>query len=380
MFNQEKRIGSAMEKITNIKIISFRIYGTNDYFSDSDNREQAKCLETIVMQNFPKKDWETSCYFGEIPDDIVQYKHSFDGYNLFAIKTLFRQLNTLKTKEEQLNECITEVKSRSTIFTEYKYYITISIQREIDLKRYKLIKNDNALDVKASLECLKEQKNKMKFPEILDKVVFSLINEIDQSFFIKPIIEENLLILNDVRALGNIRAKMTGSLTNSKPYKKINTNEVEERINKITSSHNNWINSIIHWHLSMLKEKDKWKKFYFGFVFLEIMTHKAFEKIYRENLFDVLKKDNEGYDKFIKIPISDIISEDANKVTLMAKFSFVAGILHPINYSNDLSNFKKCKKIRDKISHGDVVEIDVLPLKEMNSLVEFYSREMLNLL
>src|SRR5690606_36024913 len=135
-----------------------------------------------------------------------------------------------------------------------------------------------------------------------------------------------------------------GSLTVNQLYKKIDTKEVKERINKIVSSRNNWINSIIHWYLSMLNEKDKWKKFYFGFVFLEIMTHKIFEKIYDGDLFDVLKKINGGYDKFTRIPISDIISDDANRVTLMAKFSFVAGVLHPGNYSNDVSNFKTCKK------------------------------------
>src|SRR5690606_17835504 len=138
-----------MEKINNIKIISFRIYGSNDYFSDPENRDQVKCLDTIGLPDFPKKNWRTSCNFGVVPDEIIRYKQSFDGLNSWAIKKMFNLLDSSKTKEEQLSDCISELASRSTIFNDYRHYTTISIQREIDFKRYGLIKTEDNLNVQA---------------------------------------------------------------------------------------------------------------------------------------------------------------------------------------------------------------------------------------
>jgi hypothetical protein len=127
----------------------------------------------------------------------------------------------------------------------------------------------------------------------------------------------------------------------------------------------------------MIREEDKWKKFYFGFVCLEILTKKICKRILQDNQFDIRLKNSEGYDKFVKIPISDIIPEDTNRMSIAAQFSFVAGMLNPEKYSNDVSIFIKCKKARDTMSHDEIISVEELPIAELGILLDTYIQKMM---
>ncbi|GAB6285243.1 MAG: hypothetical protein STSR0009_14440 [Methanoregula sp.] len=395
-----------MEKleIVSLKMLCYRVYATNDCFYDPDDSKKIKPLLPLIINDFPDKEWKLTCFFGEVPEEIKNVHNSVKGFGLLCIQMIGNALDNTKPALEYLEECIHKVKSESTVFTEYKWYIVEVFEKDIDIQKCEIVdpdsgeteyniskftSEDTMLDrnfvypaAKVTLfggellNFLAKEKEKIKSPELFDKISICLMTELPTYFFTKLIDQGCALIINGTYVVGKPNFTCTANLEVLKKYKLLDQDKLISLIKQKGPGLNKWLNSVSHWYMAMIREEDKWKKFYFGFICLEILTHKMFKKIYQNNQFDVHLKNNEGYDKLVEIPISDIIPEDINRMTIAAKFSFVAGVLNPEKYSNDRLIFKKCKDARDKISHGEIITIEELPVAELGTLLEFYTQKM----
>jgi len=395
-----------MEKqdVVTLKMLCYRVYATNDCFSDPDDSNKIKPLSPLIINDYPDKDWKFTCFFGEVPDEIKQAHYSVKGFGILCIQSLGNVVDNTKTAEEHLKECIFKMKSESTVFTDYKWYTVEVFEKDVDISKVDVFNpnsemaEDNSSDSTSDdtvfdrnfvypfakeklyggelLNFLAREKEKINFPELFDKITLCLTIEIPTYFFTKVADEGCVLVINGTNVVGKPKFKTSLDLCVNKQHKCLDQEKITSLIKQKGSGQNKWLNRVSHWYMAMIREEDKWKKFYFSFVCLEILTHKIFKKIDQDQ-FDVHLKNSDGYDKLVKIPISDILPEDTNRLTIAAKFSFVASMLNREKYSDDRLIFKKCKDARDKISHGDIISIEELPVGELGTLLDVYIRKMI---
>ena len=380
------------QNVETLKIICFRIYATNNYFYDPDDSSKIKPLSPIIIQDYPEIDWKFTCFFGEVPDNIKTLHYLIKGYALFSFQMLGlgNYVDNTKTRKEQIEECILKGKSGSTVFTDYKWYTVEVLEKDIDVlncdifdidhdtEKKNLAKISNSIDNVSSKKLMQflttEIKNK-QFSVLFDKITLCLTSEIPNYFFRKLVDSGCVLIMNGTMPLILPKFEMTGDLCVAKKYQNLNQEKISLLIKQKGAIQNKSLNSISYLYLAMMREEDKWKKFLLGFVCLEIITLKIFKKINLDNRYIVHLKNGEGNNKSVDIPIFDVIHMDTNRMPLVAKFSFIAGILNPEKYSDDRLIFIKCKEARDKMGH-DTITTDKLPLSELQTLLDYYIEKM----
>jgi len=384
--------------IRSLKMVYYRIYGTNDFFSDPDDSTKIKPLTPVIINDFPDKKWKFSCFLGEVPEDIKNAFYSTQGLGLLCISSLVNSADGTKTVQELMETCTQKCKSENPIFSKYKWYTVEVFEKEYIVTDKKFIISLDAerkspnISAQESLfdknfvypfakehllfgdllPFLSKERERDNLSDLFNKFTLCLTTEIPYHFFNKIAAEGCVFVVNGSLILGKPKFESYLEIAVNKKYKKIDENKIISLIKKKVTTQNKDLTSISHWYLMMLREEDKWKKFYFGFICLEILTHKLSSKILIENQFDVCLKRETGYDNLVKIPISDVLPEERNRITLASKFSVVAGMLNPEKYSDDVSIFKNCKAVRDKMSHGEMVTEEELPVAELGNLLNSY--------
>jgi len=361
------------------KIVSFRIYATNNYYCDPENSNEIKSLELHTIDNFPGNEWRLKYYFGKVPEDIIYAKNRLDGFSLVSLKALTNSLDKNKTGKEQLEDCIVEIQSNSDFFTKYKWYTTLVIEKSINPFEYGIIDPNGEFNSLKFLDYLTKINDKINFSEIFNKVAFCLMDEIDNCLFLKPLVENSLFISLGTDVIGRPNLSMHGEVSKIIQYKSLDQEHLISKIEKIGNSENEWLNFIVYWRIAMLKENDRWKKFIFGFLCLENLTHRLFEIIFEKTKYEKFCEENEEYHNSIITPLLDS-DPNIKRLPLATEFSYIVGTINPDRYSDNIEKFEKCRCIRNGLSHGSLTQTVELPFNELNSLLDFYTGEVLKLL
>lgn len=360
------------------KIVVFRIYATNTYYRDPENSNEIIPLEPLCINAFPEDGYKIKCYFGKVPEDIISGKERVDGIDLIRFKATFgNSVDMSKSSEELLKDSIAEIRLHTDRFTKYQWYTTLVIEKKIDIHEYEKLNLDTSAEYQKFLDLFINGLKEFQYTEIFDKVAFCLLKEFDNSFFSEQLVENYFFVVNETIFFRNPGIfSGVGDLSVGKKYELIDYDQLISVMREALP--NKLLGKIVHWRMAMLNENDKLKKYFFGFFCMEILTNETF-KIFEKKQSDIRLKKNEGCDKTIITPLFDINFEETNRMTLAMRFSFVAGILNPENYSDDVDDFNKCKKVRDNISHGGIVKINELPFNELNHLLDCYTIEILKI-
>ena len=122
---------------------------------------------------------------------------------------------------------------------------------------------------------------------------------------------------------------------------------------------------------SLDRNTDSFRAFISAWSAMEILVNKIFD-VYESKLIEELSKISAapGLKQYLN-RISDVMK---GKYSLADKFSVISIFLNEENGMDDITTFKKIKKVRDNIFHGhDVPEIS-LPVTEIQDLFEKYFR------
>ncbi|PKL65629.1 MAG: hypothetical protein CVV32_00010 [Methanomicrobiales archaeon HGW-Methanomicrobiales-3] len=358
------------------KIVVFRIYATNTYYHDPESSNEIIPIEPLCINAFPEDGYKLKCYFGKVPEDIISAKETVDGIDLIRFKATFgNSVDMSKSSEELLRDSIAEIRLHTDRFTKFKWYTTIVIEEKIDVHEYENFNLDTTAQYQKFLNHFKKGLKELPYTEIFDKVAFCLLKEFDNSFFSKQLVENYFFVVNETIFFRNPGIfSGIGDLSVGKKYESV---DHEQLISVMRSAlQNELLSKIVHWRMAMLNEKDKWKKFLFGFFCMEILTNETF-KIFEKSQSETYLKESEGYDESKVTPLFDSNFEDTNRMTLAIKFCFIAGTLNPEHYSDDVNDFIKCKKTRDDMSHGNILKVNELPFNELNRILDFYTTEIL---
>lgn len=329
----------------------------------------------LVLENYPDKGCTLTCYFGQIPESVINLKYSIDGFGLKKMREMRSHSSQSKPEKISLDDCIAEIKSNSDYLQRYTWATTIVIEKQIDPYELRMIDEKGIISAYESYRYFRESYANLTYSDVFDKILLSFLTEMEPVLFDELIISEMTLLIDDEIVVAfpkNMATKAEGyQYCEGKPFHK---EKISSLIQRMNATNNNWLGNIAHWRISMLIEKDPWKKFYLGFLCMEMLTHKTFKKISIKNEFDVIMKTGQLFNKNVRMPFTDFIPKESEcrKLPLMMKFSLVAGVLNPNNSLKDIADFKACKDSRDKMSHEGVHAKDDLPLEKLESLLDFY--------
>ncbi|WP_432463099.1 hypothetical protein [Agarivorans sp. QJM3NY_33] len=119
-------------------------------------------------------------------------------------------------------------------------------------------------------------------------------------------------------------------------------------------------------HIFMaLEEPDRLKQFLYYFLFIERFTHSQFKKINydncAQNMFNIPARMSVAGMEFFK-------ERQLDAKNLSQRFQWCSLLLWSEINDNDVTSFKKLKKTRDLISHGENVIESTLPVEEIRIL------------
>ncbi len=117
---------------------------------------------------------------------------------------------------------------------------------------------------------------------------------------------------------------------------------------------------------SGLKEEDRLKKFLYLFQSLEIYTHKTFAQI---NFDKHIDKVNLPLVRLQNTARKYFVERQAENKNLNQRFMWCAILIWESLEDSDVEDFKKIKKARDKILHGEELPEKNLPMGDLENLL-----------
>jgi hypothetical protein len=158
--------------------------------------------------------------------------------------------------------------------------------------------------------------------------------------------------------------KMTGSMSAfvSRPKP---TAEINLSLKKSTNLYSSLDQKTSRHIFMALEEPDRLKQFLYYFLFIERFTHSQFKKIdydnCAKNMFNIPARINVVGMEFFK-------ERQLDAKNLSQRFQWCSLLLWSEINDSDVTSFKKLKKTRDLISHGENVTESTLPVEEIRTL------------
>jgi hypothetical protein len=164
------------------------------------------------------------------------------------------------------------------------------------------------------------------------------------------------------KTLFNLKMTMSASAFVSRPKSIIEINLFLKKSTNLYSS----LDQKTSRHIFMaLEEPDRLKQFLYYFLFIERFTHSQFKKIDYDscatNMFNIPARINVVGMEFFK-------ERQLDAKNLSQRFQWCSLLLWNEITDSDVTSFKKLKKSRDLISHGDDVTESSLPVEEIRIL------------
>jgi hypothetical protein len=366
-----------MDQIRQAKIVNLCIYSTKWYCYEPSACHKIMRDGPLIIDNFPKPGCKLTCYFGEIPEYFVNLKYSIDGYGLKRRDEIFTQ----RPHKKKTEDYIAELKSDPNYFPRYTWATSIAIEKPIDLIKQGMIGENGKINISKAHEYMRKSYAEVTYSEVFDKIILAFSTEMEPIFFDEVLLSEiALLIDNEI-----VVAYPKNMATHEEGWQCyegdiFNKDRISSLIRKLNTPNCKWLGNIAHWRSSMMIERDPWKKFYFGFICLEMLIHKSFKNILSQNQFDVImNSESQHFNKTVKMPFEGFVptESDCRKLPLMMKFTLVSGVLNPKSCRADIAAFKDCKDFRDKMSHEGIYKRDKLPIEKLEALLDFYLRTIL---
>ena len=262
------------------------------------------------------------------------------------------------------------------VLKNYSWYITISIQRDIEVDDQFISKSEFPL---ANIP------NETKFREFRDYAtpyinhIASLVSTVVGTKFFENVLFDEVLfggangIVTRLPEFQDFKMSARGSVSSPGEsfdlpgLRALLTCEQLQRYAK-----NGWLDSVVYWHSATLNEPDHWKAFQYAFLSLEILIHKVNKRLYSKVRDSFAFKQPDGA-LLSGLPMADLFGSE-ERLSLVAKFCIVALGLSPSTAAADISTFKNAKEARDRFSHGDIRNESELPLHTVKELSTRYLR------
>jgi len=256
------------------------------------------------------------------------------------------------------------------------WYVTVVVERDIDLqegfvpdRKYLWVEVAKAMELETDLRSYASPH--------LDVLATCISTVIDSAFFEEVIVDDRVFFSaldRESFGLPSFSVRAAGLII-KRPLELLTLTELERRLHaaaKLPGGKRQRLDTVARWHLAAIAEHDPWKRFFWSFLALEVLTHKLFAALYSRVKRNVdLRPTAQTDPDPLALALPHLIRPEGD-LYLRDRFQVVALCLFPDGADSDLKDFEKAKKARDDLAHGKLREVRELPIATVRSLLERY--------
>ena len=264
---------------------------------------------------------------------------------------------------------------------DYNWYVTLSIEREIEVDRSYLFGSEYFWLDYSKAENIYQQFVEYTKP-FLDILATYTSTIVEPGFFNKVILDRVFFFSLERPPMGLPEFSFKGETRTTIPLESLDVGTLNKLFVELCSASpadRDWILTPIHWYLESLKEMDPWKKFLWSFWALEVLSIKYMDNFHGK-FIKASDVPEEIQSKLQEVGIDlEALIEEERYLPLSAKFGIMALDLSPDSAEADIKDFVNLNEKRSKLSHGGVKDSSLLPNETILQYLKKYMSKVIHL-
>lgn len=327
----------------------------------------------IALERYPRGGERCLVLLGAPPESILRANQVRRAIGRVALHGLFGRAPDPEAERELLIEKALEEDAGGPAASDYNWYVTIVLERVANVTDGSVANRGYLwLDIG---EAMRLETELLPYARpYIDLLATGLTTLLDWTFFEEVTLEDRVFFsVPDHESFGLPEFSVSASASVIKSGRSLDTGRLRQLLQGVASlrqSERHWLSSVNHWHLAALRERDPWKRFLWSFLAMEILTNKLADALY-DDVVGGLRLDGNAHSA-LKTPAISEIAVPKRQLPLAGKFAIVALGLFPDSATKDLTDFRKVKSARDKLSHGDLREERHLATPTLLGLLQKY--------
>ena len=259
---------------------------------------------------------------------------------------------------------------------EPNWYVTVVVEREIDLQegfvgdsKYLWVEERKAMELETDFRSYASPH--------LDVLAACASTIIDSGFFEEVIVNDRVFFCAPGRESFGLPSFSVGAIgvVIKTPLESLALTELERRLHcaaRLPPEKLQSLDTVARWHLAAIAEHDPWKRFFWSFLALEVLTNRLFAALHNRVKSNVDSRPAAQTDADPLVLALPHLIRPQGEFNLGERFKVVALCLFPGGAARDLRDFQRAKKARDNLAHGELSDVRELPIGAVRSLLERY--------
>ena len=349
-----------------INIHFYRVYGCKYGYGKSN----FECPNEypIEVKDYPNEGKQTNIYLGKIPNEI---RNVLIANFALAKNNPLLPSSTPRLKGDDIISLAINQNKSNNITPSKKWIVTLETVFTTTVDEEKINRNSKHFWMDVHISGKLNNENKNFISEKFDELIAYITPEVGEEY-IDELIAEDYFITSHDKSLGFYtfpEPKISLEIHQQRPISSLNVSNIKENIKVLKNLNKGslkFLKNVQHWYTSTLNEKDAWKVFLWSYWGIEVLSRKYASKYY-QNLSENIVN-NEVVPALV---IGNLLTVK-ERLNIKASFSIMVAILLSDSVSKDIETFKRVSKMRNKISHGEAVREEDLPVEETRDLFYKY--------
>ena len=347
-----------------------RVYGTHDQYGTPPRTAPPEM--PITLTDYPSTGELAAVYFGPAPDLVIEAYANRRAIGMLFLQALARSPECTDMSPMEIVEHFRADPELHFPINHWNWFTTLVIERSVDVDDSAIADRPHYWLQPAIVAALEADFESEARPH-LDRLA-SAVAAVTRPGLLTDLVHSGVYFFAHDRApFGDPKPSLSATASITSPMEQFPASEVQAALQQLARSPEatlRTLDSVRHWYLEARKEKDRWKRFLWSFLALEIMTRKLSKQFLAEVIGRFRLDTIEGIEPEL---LASLIPEH-ERLPLVAQFIVMSLALSPATTAADQLKFKAVKKARDRLSHGDLRSEEELPLAEAESLLQSYFR------
>ena len=341
---------------------AIRIYWSDDHYGEP---RESPSSEPLVVSDLPRQGDHCSVWFGSVPDEIRQVVRERDAMGAVLLNHMFG-LGDEATFDAAMDKILSE---KPLGFDDRAWYVTLALERPVELN-VENVEGAEPDDIHAAEDPLRAEA-----PAAFEMMAAAIGSMMGAAFFRSRTVTDRFFLTLEgrERPVFMPRLQAQATLSTGKPIDSFPLDAMRSRLNDLSERSQDWepwLGRAAYWYSEMLVTDDRWKRFQWGFLALEVLTNKLAELL-RTPAMAALRMKVGDHESAPSSVLEQTVWEH-KRMPLANRFALIASYLSPATAAEDVAAFRAAKKVRNAISHGDPVDVDQLPVTQVHRLLSVY--------
>lgn len=325
----------------------------------------------ITLPDYPNPGDRASVYFGAAPDFVLEAYVNRRAIGMLFLQGLARSPECQGMTPIQVVDHFRADPQLHLHATNFMWFTTLVIERSVDVDDENVVDDRPHYWLQPATVTALESDFEDQTRTHLDRLASAVAAVVRPGLLTEVVVSAVYFFASDKAPFGHPKLQGSGTASVIIQMDQFPLAELRTSLQELANSAEpalRALDSVRHWYLEGRKEKDRWKRFLWSFLALEIMVRKLSKQLLPE-VVGRFRLDGEiGRGTEL---LASLVPEH-QRLPLTAQFVVMALGLSPTTGRVDLLTFKSIKKVRDRLSHGDVRSAEELPLGDTESLLQRY--------